>query len=76
MSASDADRGSSSRTLTHRPKPTTTLPIRTDLAESLPMTAEQRTRAIDAMATLLIALWNAEPETPQPDQPATRQPAR
>lgn len=34
-----------------------TLPIRMDLAEYVPMTAEQRDRALNALASLLAATW-------------------
>ncbi len=34
-----------------------TVPIRMDLAEYVPMTAEQRDRALNALASLLAATW-------------------
>ncbi|HZN74185.1 MAG TPA: hypothetical protein VFC00_21155 [Micromonosporaceae bacterium] len=43
-----------------RSKLARTLPVRPDPARSVQMTAEQRKRAIDAMAALLAAIWADE----------------
>ena len=57
MSPAGPPSSASRRRPSNRPQLTRTLAVRADLARTVPMTAEQRDRAVNAMAALLAATW-------------------